>query len=117
MVCDRAVRRALRHASTWCTTFSRIDSSAENEVHTSKRPASNPGCDGAFMIYDLTEVKGSLKPLPIAALDTVMTLVIATEIMIFDGYRQLGANTGDVSESREPIPAPPEWRARAALRC
>jgi signal transduction histidine kinase len=74
-----------------------------NMKRISASPFSNPGCDDVLMIYDLPKVKGTLKPLPLAALDAVIALIVAIEIMIFDGYHQLRANTNEVSESQETV--------------
>lgn len=74
-----------------------------NMKRISASPLSNPGCDGVLVIYDLPKVKGTLKPLPRAALDAVIAQVVAIEIMFFDGYHQLRANTNEVSESQETV--------------
>ncbi len=55
------------------------------------------------MIYDLPKVKGTLKPLTLAALGAVIALVVAIEIMIFVGYHQLRTNTDKVSASQETV--------------
>ena len=53
------------------------------------------------MIYDVPVAKGTLKQLPLVALGLVIALVVSIEIMIFDGYRQLRANTDEMRRSQE----------------
>lgn len=60
------------------------------------------------MIYDTPNARGKLRPLPLIALGVVIALVVAIEVMIFDGYHQLRANTEEVSRSQEMIVATQE---------
>ncbi|HVY04415.1 MAG TPA: ATP-binding protein [Burkholderiales bacterium] len=55
------------------------------------------------MIYELPTARGTLKPLQILALSVVVGLVIAIEVVIFNGYRQLHASTEEVAKSQETI--------------
>ena len=54
------------------------------------------------MVYDLAH-KGA--HLPLAARGIVIATVILTEVVIFDGYRQLRENTNEVRRSQVTIPA------------
>ena len=55
------------------------------------------------MVYDLAQVKGA--HLPLAARGIVIATAILTEVVIFDGYRQLRENTNEVRRSQVTIPA------------
>jgi CHASE3 domain sensor protein len=55
------------------------------------------------MIYDLPKGRSTLKPLSFAALGAVIALVVAIEIMIFDGYHQFRTNTDEVSRSQDTV--------------
>lgn len=96
------MREVLPAASTWCVTLNDRPGGGESNAHK-LATRFHSGYDSAFMIYDLPEVKGALKPLPLAALGTVIALMIAIEITIFGRYGQLRANTDKVSRSQETI--------------
>jgi hypothetical protein len=94
------VREVLPAASTWCATLNDRPVGGESSAHK-LATCFHSGYDSAFMIYDLPKVKAALKPLPLAGLGTVIALVIAIEITIFDRYSQFRANTDKASQSQE----------------
>jgi hypothetical protein len=96
------VRHLLIVASTWCATLNGEPVGGESSAH---KPTTRVHCgyESAFMIYDLPQVKSPFKSWPLAALGSVIALVIAIEITIVHGYSQPSANTDKVSQSQETI--------------
>ena len=101
--------------------------SAEYEALAKEPPASNLGCDGAPMIYDIPRRTVTPEPLPLDATGTVIAPVIvigiAIEIATREWRKTFAAGSSGLPmpiPQQSPdriIPAPPDRRARALLRC